>query len=81
MEAVVTGTKHKHWGAGYYNLEVYYKYFNGKDSVNGHLTARGKEHSYTARYVKGDSLRIGFDTSESADTFIVEKTYVKPRMK
>jgi hypothetical protein len=79
--AVVIDTKHRHWGKGYYELEVYYQYFNGSDTVTGHSTAEGKERSYTAKYIPGDSLKIGFNPNDSTDTFISEKIYAKPRQK
>lgn len=79
VKAVVIDTKHLHWGKGYYELEVYYQYFNGIDTVTGHSTASGKERSYTAKYIPGDSLKIGFDPKDSTDTFIYQQVYAKPR--
>jgi hypothetical protein len=78
-KAVVTNTQHRHWGYGYYKLEVYYKFFNGTDSITGHWTASGKERIHTAKYIKGDSLIIGFNPNDSTDTYISEKIYAKPR--
>lgn len=80
-KAVVINTKQHHWGYGYFKLEVFYKYFNGIDTVMGHSTAEGKERRYTTKYITGDSLQIGFNPSDSTDTFIIEKTYAQPRMK
>ena len=80
-KAVVIDTQHRHMGKGYYKLEVYYEYFNGTDTVTGHSTAEGTERSHTARYIPGDSLKIGFNPNDSTDTFISEKIYAKPRFR
>lgn len=70
--AVVVETKPRHWGKGYYKVEVYYKYFNGQDSLIGHSSAKGLEHSYTETFRLGDSLLIGFDPQDTSNTTILE---------
>jgi hypothetical protein len=79
--AVVTNTQHRHWGYGYYKLEVYYMFFNGTDSITGHWTASGKEEINTAKYIKGDSLIIGYNPNDITDTYISKKIYAKPRFR
>lgn len=77
-KAVVVDTKHRHWAKGYYELEVYYQYFNGERKVISHSTAEGMERISTARYHPGDSLDIYFNPMDSTDTFIRAKIYTKP---
>lgn len=77
-KAVVVDTKHRHWAKGFYELDVYYLYFNGERMVIAHSTAEGKERKSTARYHPGDSLDIYFNPMDSADTFIRAKIYTKP---
>jgi hypothetical protein len=79
--AVVTETKHRHWGYGYYKLDVYYKYYNGTDSIIGQTTASRLEHSYTSKYIPGDSLLISYNLDDMTDTYIIKKIYAKPRNK
>src|SRR6056297_4085137 len=76
---VVVDTKHNSWGRGYYELEVYYKYFDGQDYVIGHSTADDLEKIYTRQFIPGDSVLIGFDPTDSSETYIVKKTYAVPR--
>ena len=80
-KSLVVDTKARHLGRGYYKHEIFYRYFNGTDTVIGHSTADGTVRGMTARYIKGDSLLIGYNTKDGADTFISEMIYAKPRMK
>lgn len=79
--AIVTETKHRYWGKGYYKLDVYYKFYNGKDSIIGQTTASGLENSYTSKYIPGDSLLISYNQDDTSDTYIIKKIYTKPRAK
>lgn len=80
-KAIVIKTEHRHWGKGNFKLEVYYKYFNGTDTVINQVTAKGMERSYTAKYIIGDSLLIGFNPSDSSDSYISKKIYNKTKSK
>jgi len=78
-KAVVVDTKHNIYVNGLCKVEVYYKYLNGKDSITAHSTADGLQQAYTSDYYIGDSLKIGYNSIDSSDTFIVKKTFNKPR--
>lgn len=80
-DAIVVETKHIHWGKGYYNLDVYYRYYNGNDTVVGNSVPKGKEEIHTARYIVGDSVRVGFNPNDVSDTYIIRKIYSMPRYK
>ena len=80
-DAIVVETKHIHWGKGYYNLDVYYRYYNGTDTTIGNSISKGKEEVHTARFIKGDSVRIGFNPNDRLDSYIIRKIYSMPRYK
>jgi hypothetical protein len=80
-DAVVVDIIHRHWGKGYYKVDVYYRYFNGQDSVISHATSEGMFRAYTSNYFIGDSLKIGYNPKDNDDTFISEKYYVHPERK
>lgn len=79
--AVVTEIDYRHWGKGYFKLDVYYKYFNGIDSVIGQTIEDGLERSYTSKYIPGDSILIGYNQVDKKDSYIVRIIYAKPRIK
>jgi len=77
----VVNIKHRHWGKGYYKVDVYYKFHNGQDSIMTHSTSEGMFRVYSSKYFIGDSLKIGYNPNDYDDTFITEKYYTHPDRK
>ena len=62
-----------HWGKGYYNTIVFYKFsYKGKD-YNGVFKDRRKIRSYETIYKKGDSILITFHKENPSKSKIYKR--------
>ena len=71
VDAIVIKTQHRHWGRGFFKVEVYYRYFDGRDTIINHATADGLVNSYSSAYKTGDSIKVEINSVDSSDSHIL----------
>jgi hypothetical protein len=71
--AIVIDSNHKHWGNGFYRNVIYYRYYNGRDTVIGRTMASKKVRISSVRYSVGDSILIAFDNEDSTKNIILKE--------
>jgi hypothetical protein len=70
-DAMVYRTQHRHWGRGFFKVEVFYRYAEGQDTLAGHSTADGLVSSYASQFNAGDSIRIAVSPLDTSDRKIL----------
>ena len=78
-KAHVIEVKKKHWGKGFYELTVLYKYQIGNKNYEGEFEPEGKVRNYSSKWIAGDSIMIKYNMDKLNKSKFVKRTYSKPR--